>query len=154
MILIDFGRVSLSQKPFPTTEPDFEAKLKKIGKKIVNATKVPRTWFLAKNSRNLRFFYDFRREPYQNRKNKKCKTNVNATKVPRIVFLPKTREIYDFFYDFRREAYQNRKKKRNKIVNATKVPRIVFLAKITILVRFWPKPFQTHKKIVKKYPNP
>ena len=31
LILIDFGRVSLSQKPFPTTEPDFEAKLKKIG---------------------------------------------------------------------------------------------------------------------------
>ena len=59
LILIDFGRVSLSQKPFPTTEPDFEAKLKKYVKTIVNATKVPRTWFLAKNSRNLRFVYDF-----------------------------------------------------------------------------------------------
>ena len=46
----------------------------------------------------LRFFYDFRREPYQNRK-KKRKTNVNATKVPRF-FLPKAREIYVFFKDF------------------------------------------------------
>jgi len=51
LILIDFGRASLSQKPFPTTEPDFEAKL--ILKKIVNATKVPRTLFLF----TIFFFY-------------------------------------------------------------------------------------------------
>jgi len=36
-------------------------KRKKNVRKIVNASKVPRIWFSAKNSRNVRCFYDFAR---------------------------------------------------------------------------------------------
>ena len=78
-------------------------------KKIVNATKVPRNCFLAKNSRNFRFFYDF-------------------GKVSLSQKLFSTTEI-----DFEADSYQNRK----KFVNVTKVPRNSFLAKNSRNLRFW-----------------
>ena len=54
-----FGR-NLLQNPFLWWKKLLgKGNLTKIVKKIVNATKVPRNSFLAKNSRNLRFFYDF-----------------------------------------------------------------------------------------------
>ena len=57
----DFARVSFSPKPFQQKIWFWKQNRKKIVKKIVNASKVPRIWFSAKNSRNFRFFYDFAR---------------------------------------------------------------------------------------------
>ena len=66
IFFIDFGKISLSQKIFSITEIHFEANSYQNRKKIVNATKVPRNSFLAINSRNLRWFYDFGRNLHQN----------------------------------------------------------------------------------------
>ena len=57
----DFARVSFSPKPFQQKIWFWKQNRKKIVKKIVNAPKVPRIWFSAKNSRNFRFFCDFAR---------------------------------------------------------------------------------------------
>ena len=57
----DFARVSFSPKPFQQKKWFWKQNRKKNRKKIVNASKVPRMWFSAKNSRNFRFFCDFAR---------------------------------------------------------------------------------------------
>ena len=79
MILLEF--------PFPQSlfsrKFDFGSKSVKNRKKIVNASKVPRIWFSAKNWRNFRFFYDFARVSL-GKSLKNRKKIVNASKVPRI----------------------------------------------------------------------
>ena len=84
----DFARVSFSPKPFQQKIWFWKQNRKKDRKKIVNASKVPRIWFSAKNSRNFRFFYDF----------------------ARVSFSPKPFQQKIWFWK------QNRKKNRKKIV--------------------------------------
>ena len=97
MILLEFP----FPKAFSAEKFDFGNKIvKKNRKKIVNASKVPRIWFSAKNSRNFPFFYDFARVSLENRKK-----IVNASKVSRIWFSAKNSRNFRFFYDFARVPF-------------------------------------------------
>jgi hypothetical protein len=98
-ISLRFEGASLSQKPLHHQNLIWSQNRKKI----VNATKGPRTWFYAKISRIFLFVFDFFTIFVWNRTKivkKKRKKIVNATKVPRIGFLAKNSRNLRFVYDF------------------------------------------------------